>query len=105
MLRIYDVVLEIITDLRPFLAELKRKSPKLRDEMECAPDSTVLAIAEGSRSRGKNRFVHYARGAASMDEAIACPDAAVAHGYIAPLNPVVREKMKRVVGTLVICSR
>jgi hypothetical protein len=78
---------------------------RMYDVVLSALDSTVLAIAEGSRSRGKNRFVHYARGAASMDDTMACPDAAVAHGYIAPLNPAVREKMKRVVGTLVISSR
>ena len=105
MLRVYSLCLEVIEELRPFLEQLKRVDPDLHDEMKRALKSTVLAIAEGSRSRGRNRHVHYARGAASMDEAIACPDVGVAFGEIKPLSQSTREKMKHVVGALVLCSR
>lgn len=105
MLRIYEVALGVVRDLNPVLDRLKRKSPALHDQLERALRSVVLAIAEGSRSRGKNRQVHYARGTASMDESIANLAFACTRGYIEPIDPVVHEKMKRVVGTLTICAR
>ena len=105
MLDIYRVVLEVIVELRPVLAELLRKSPVLQDQLERALLTVVLAIGEGSRSRGRNRPAHYQRGAASMDESIAAIDAALAFGYLAAFDEGTRAKMKHVVAVLVKVSR
>lgn len=100
MLRIYDDALQIVRRVQPILETLRRRQSSLADQLDRAVDSTVLGIAEGSRSLGKNRAVHYTRGAASMDEAIACVDLAVAKGHIASFDEELRQQMKRVVGTL-----
>jgi hypothetical protein len=105
MLDIYKVVLEVIRDLRPVLNDLRRKSPALHDQLERALTSVVLGVAEGSRSRGRNRPAHYQRGAASMDECIGVIDAAMAFGYLASFDAHVRDKMGHVVGVLVKVSR
>src|SRR5687767_11890664 len=104
MLKIYDVSLDIIRALVPYVAELKRKSPARADQLERALTTTTLAIAEGSRSRGKNRPAHYQRGCASMDECIAVTDIAAAAGQMPRLDAKVRDDMKHVVAVLVKLS-
>ena len=105
MLRIFDLCCEIIEDLNPVLDELKRKCPHMYDQLERSVTSTPQAVAEGSRSRGKNRQAHYARGCGSMDESIATLRIAAIRKYIKPVDQAVIEKMRRVVGTLTKCSR
>lgn len=105
MLRIYDDALQIVRRLQPYVERIRRRQPSLADQLDRAGDSTVLAIAEGSRSMGKNRGVHYTRGAASMDEAIGCMDLALAKGHIASFEDDLRQQMKRVVGTLLKARR
>jgi four helix bundle protein len=100
MLRIYDDALQIVRRLQPYLERIRRRQASLADQLDRAADSVVLGIAEGSRSMGKNRALHYTRGAASMDEAIGCLDLAVAKGHIPPVDDDLRQQMKRVVGTL-----
>ena len=65
----------------------------------------MLGIAEGSRSAGESRALHYTRGAASMDEAIGCVDLALAKGHVASFDDGLRQQMKRVVGTLIRARR
>jgi len=105
MLRIYDDALEIVRRLVPYVESIRRRQPSLADQLDRAADSTVLGIAEGSRSAGKSRALHYTRGAASMDEAIGCIDLALAKGHIGSFEEPLRQQMKRVVGTLLKARR
>jgi len=105
MLRIYDDALAIVRSLVPVVEAIRRKQPSLADQLDRAADSTVLGIAEGSRSAGKSRALHYTRGAASMDEAIGCIDLALAKGHVPAFDEALRQSMKRVVGTLIKAKR
>ena len=105
MLRIYDDALAIVRSLVPVVEAIRRKQPSLADQLDRAADSTVLGIAEGSRSAGKSRALHYTRGAASMDEAIGCIDLALAKGHVTTFDEALRQSMKRVVGTLLKAKR
>ena len=105
MLRIYDDALEIVRALVPYVESIRRKQASLADQLDRAGDSTVLGIAEGSRSVGKTRALHYSRGAASMDEAIACVDLAMAKGHVTAFEEALRQRMRRVVGTLIKAKR
>ena len=105
MLDIYRVVLEVVRELRPVLDVLRRKSSALHDQLERALTTVVLAIAEGSQSRGKNRPAHYQRGAASMDESMGVIDAAIAFGYLSSVDESTRDKMRHVAAVLVKVSR
>ncbi len=95
MLRIYDEVLEIIRTVAPLVHELRKRSPNLADQAERALSAVPLRIAEGSYSRGKNRAAHYHGGAGSLQEAIGAFDTGAAWGWIAPLDPVLRDRMVR----------
>ncbi|MBI2388459.1 MAG: hypothetical protein HYV09_02475 [Deltaproteobacteria bacterium] len=103
MLRIYRVALDVVRRLQPYVLQIRRRQPSLADQLDRACDTTVLGIAEGSRSLGKIRGQHYSRGAASMDEANGCIDLALAKGHIGSFDGDLREAMKQIIGTLTKC--
>jgi four helix bundle protein len=101
MLRIYDVVLGILADLRPVLDQVAKRDADLCRQLRRASASVALNMAEGSGSRGGNRTLRYHSALGSMRETIACIEVAVAMGYVAPPSDDLAARMHRVVGTLV----
>ena len=72
MLKIYLVVLEIIGELRPVLAQIERRDSDLCRQLRRAASSVALNWAEGMYSLGKNRTVRYHTALGSMRETRAC---------------------------------
>ena len=105
MLDIYNLVLEVIRELRPVLAELRRKSPALHDQLERSLLSISLGTAEGSRSRGRNRPMHYNRAAGSTIESIGALQTAIAFGYLESVDERTIDKMRHILAVLVKVSR
>lgn len=101
MLRIYPVVLEVITSLRPLLVQLQRKDPDLARQLRRASASVALNLAEGMYSRGRNRVARYHNALGSMRESTACLEVAVALGYISAIDADLRTRLDHVTGTLV----
>src|SRR5687768_7713898 len=86
-LRIYPIVLVLVRRLSPYLPALRARSASLGDQLERALTSIPLNLAEGSYSRGKNRYARYQSAAASAREALACLETAEALGWVGPLEP------------------
>jgi four helix bundle protein len=101
MLRIYPVILETITALRPVLAQLERRDPDLARQLRRASASVALNVAEGMYSRGKNRIARYHTALGSMRETTAGVEVAVAMGYLREISPDLADRMNHVTGTLV----
>ena len=101
MLRIYDVILEVMRELRPALDELRRRHRGLWEQATNALQSVLLNVAEGSGSVGGNRTLRYSTALGSMLETNACFDGAVALGYVRPIEQGTARKIDRVIGTLV----
>jgi four helix bundle protein len=101
MLRIYDVVLDLVRLLAPLIRELERHDADLARQFKRALSSVPLNIAEGSYSRGKNRLVRYHTALGSTREALACLEVAAAFGYLADPAPAVCERFDHVLGSLV----
>ncbi len=101
MLRIYDVLLQVVRDVRPLIGELERKDPDLARQCRRALMSAPLNVAEGSYSRGRNRVARYHTALGSLREVVACFEVAAAFGYMAELDPRVRDRMDHCIGTLV----
>ena len=100
MLRIYPVMLETVTRLRPVLAELERKDTDLARQLRRAAASVVLNVAEGMYSRGKNRSARYHTALGSARETLACLEVAGAlHGLRVPES--LPGELDAIIGTLV----
>jgi four helix bundle protein len=101
MLRIYDTVIEVITMLRPVMAQIETHDRDLARQLRRAAASVALNVSEGSGSRGGTRRERYCNALGSARETGACLDVAEALGYVERVSPVLRDRLDRVRGTLV----
>jgi len=101
MLRIYSVMLDVLVQLRPVLAQIRSRDSNLEDQMRRAATSVVLNVAEGAGSRGKNRIARYATALGSARETFACLEIAIALGYVTAVDERTRKALNEVIGTLV----
>jgi len=101
MLRIYDVLIELIRAVAPAVREMERHDPDLARQCRRAMSSAPLNLAEGSYSRGGNRTARYHNALGSAREALACFEVAEAWGYMPPLDEQRKDCFQRVIGTLV----
>lgn len=100
MLTIYPVILETIGLLRPAMARIERRDRDLGRQLRRAASSIALNVAEGMYSRGGNEFARYHSALGSARETIACLEVAVAMGYLARADPIVLDRLDRIVGSL-----
>ncbi len=101
MLRIYDVAIRVLGELRPAVAAIEARDRDLARQMKRAASSVVLNIAEGSGSCGGTRRERYRNALGSAREVVACIGVARAWGY-ASIDPDV---LREVIGTLVRVTR
>ena len=101
MLRIYDVMLEVIRLMRPVVAQIEKHDRELGKQVRQAENSVVLNIAEGSGSKGGTRLERYRTALGSAKETKACIDAAEAQGYVTHVDPKIHAGLREVIGTLV----
>ncbi len=101
MLRIYDVALRVIEELRPAVRAIEMRVRDLARQMRRAASSVVLNIAEGSGSSGGTRRERYRNALGSAREVVACIEVARAWQYI----DVDADILHQVIGTLVTVSR
>jgi four helix bundle protein len=101
MLRIYDVILQLVKALRPSLAVIERHDADLGRQMRRAMQSSVLNVGEGMYSRGRNRPVRYHSALGSTREVLSVLEVADAMGYLAGPEPELRKRFDWVIGTLV----
>jgi four helix bundle protein len=105
MLRIYDVILEVIRELRPFVRALERVNAGLAGQMKDAMTSMALNCAEGSGSRGGNRTARYGNACGSAKETRSCVDCGIALHDMKQPNESTMEKLRHVIGALTLLSR
>jgi four helix bundle protein len=101
MLRIVDVLLDLIRDLAPIVRAIGRHDAALAKQLRDALNSAALNCAEGSDQRGARRTNHYAIALGSAREAFVALRAAEAWRYIEPLCRPHVNAFDRVIGTLV----
>ncbi len=101
MLRIYDVLLDLVREVKPLVETLERRDPDLARQCRKALASAPLNVAEGSHSRGRNRGARYSDVLGSLREAWAAFEVAEAFGYMPPLRAETVARFNHVIGTLV----
>jgi four helix bundle protein len=102
MLRIVDVILDVIRSTAPLVDAIARRDPALAKQLRDALNSSALNVAEGSDQRGARRNNHYAIALGSAREAFVALRAAEAWGHIGPVPTHVRDGFNHIIGTLVV---
>jgi four helix bundle protein len=101
MLRIYDVALRVLDELRPAEKAIEARDRDLARQMRRAASSIVLNIAEGSGCNGGTRRERYRNALGSAREVVACLDVARAWHYA----NVDGRTLDEIIGTLVKVTR
>jgi four helix bundle protein len=100
MLRIYPVILQLVSDLRPVLEQIEQRDANLGKQARAALTSVPLNTKEGSGSTKGTRRARYESAHGSAREVSAALDAAVALGYVEAIGAPVAERLCHVVCTL-----
>jgi four helix bundle protein len=101
MLKIVDVMVELIAEVAPLVETIGRHDPALAKQLREALNSTLLNTGEGSGQGGARRTNHYRIALGSAQESLVGLRAAQAWRIIGPLPPSVVARMNQVIGTLV----
>ena len=100
MLRIYDVMIRVIAELKSVVGMIEMHDRDLARQLKRAASSVALNIAEGSGSSGGTRRERYKNALGSAREVGACLDVAEAFGY-GVVAQSVRDGLRQVQATLV----
>ena len=102
----YQLSLEAVRAVRPLIEKIERHDRDLGRQLRRCLTSVPLNVAEGSKSRGKNRQARYANAMGSAEEAMACLETAEALGYLEQADlPVPIDRLDHVVSILVKLCR
>ena len=100
MLRIYDVMIRVIAELKCVLVMIEAHDRDLARQLRRAAASVALNIGEGSGCSGGTRRQRYKDALGSAREVGACLDVAEAFGY-GVVAQSVRDGLRQVQATLV----
>ena len=100
MLRIVEDIVSLICEVAPLVARVERRDAALAKQFRNALNSALLNTSEGSGQHGARRAYQYAIALGSADEAFVALRGANAWGYIAPLDPHMVDKFKKIICTL-----
>jgi four helix bundle protein len=100
MLRIYQVILDSVEEMQPFVRRIELKDRDLGRQLRRASCSIALNVAEGMYSRGANRQVRYHSALGSARETLACLELARRCCAIAPSTSLAAH-LNQIIGTLV----
>ena len=81
---LYDVILQLIAELRPLVEKLRQRDRDQALQLKRAANSTLANVAEGSRRQGRDRLQHWNIAAGSAGEVRVQIEAAMTWGDLEP---------------------
>jgi four helix bundle protein len=105
MLDIYSDTIVLTRDAGLAARVIAKYDADLARQLRRAATSVPLNVAEGSGVHGGNRRQRYATALGSAREVMACFDVAVAMEYLPRLGDGARDRLDKVIATLVKVSR
>ena len=100
MLRIHEVVIELIRLTAPIAVQIGRHDSALAKQYREALSSVALNTAEGTNQRGARRASHYSIALGSAEESWSALRVAAAWGYIPEPSEEMGNRFRHVIGTL-----
>jgi four helix bundle protein len=100
MLRIYDVVLEMVGGAARIAEEIERRDSDLARQMRRAAASVALNTAEGMGNTAGHKRQRYQTALGSAREVMACVDVAKAMRYVAKVDADTLDRLDHVIATL-----
>jgi four helix bundle protein len=86
MLKVYRVMIDVLRQLRPVLAQIERHDWDLGNQLRRASASVALNVAEGAGSNRGTKTARYRTALGSARETGACLDVAMALGYVGEVD-------------------
>jgi four helix bundle protein len=101
MFQVAELSFQLIDDLRPLVAEIRRRDRSLADQLMRAASSVALNIAEAQKSDGGNMRARFFTGAGSANESRAALRVAVGWRHITPEAAApARERLSHIIAIL-----
>jgi four helix bundle protein len=101
VLYIYVIMIEIVREIRPVAERIARHDRDLARQLKRSSVGVALNISEGSATRGGRRRNTYEIALGEARETRACLAAAEAIGYVPSIAPELKDRLDRVIATLV----
>jgi four helix bundle protein len=101
MLRIYNVVLEMVADAARIAEQIEERDRDLARQMRRAAASVALNTAEGMGNTAGHKRQRYQTALGSAREVKACVDVAKAMRYVGEVNAVTLDRMDHITATLI----
>jgi four helix bundle protein len=96
MLRIYDVILEVLRMLVPVIEQIRSHDRNLAQQLRDSATSIALNVGEASGNHGGTRRERYRSALGSARETGCNLDAAVALGYVQGVDAKLLDKLDHV---------
>ena len=100
-LKIYAVIMQLLSDLRSSIERIEQRDRDLGRQMRRACQSMALNCSEGAYSQKGNKRARYFVSLGSTREVLSCLEVGAALGYVAPVAPAMLDRFDHVLGTLV----
>ena len=100
MLRIYNVVLEMVAEAAGIAKEIEKCDKDLANQMRRAAASVALNTAEGMGNTAGHKRQRYQTALGSAREVMACTDVAKAMRYVDKVDAGTVDRMNHVIATL-----
>ena len=101
MLKVAELSFQLIDELRPLVAEIKRRDRSLADQLMRAASSIALNLAEGELSDGGNQKARFFTAAGSANESRAALRVAIGWRHITPeAATLARQRLDHIVAIL-----
>jgi four helix bundle protein len=103
--RVYDDALTMIREIRSYRILIAREDPDQAQQLRRASKAVALHIAEARGSRGRNQQARYHTALGEARETLANLEVAVADGIVESIDPMLADRLDRIIGSLVKLSR
>jgi four helix bundle protein len=100
MLRIYETILDWLSELSPWIERIAHHYPDLARQLKRGSRSVALNTAEGMYARGRTKTAAYNRPLGEMRESYRALEVSVRLCYLRVLAPAFEDRCRHILATL-----